>query len=136
MFNAARSFQPANHPEFILMAVQPGEEHDSGLIKIRGRFENEPGQRNSGRENAVKLVWAARVQRLNGGRCGRRDGVKDSEQSIAMMLTVAADQDVIVEVVAGIHPNTRGQLSPHVDLTLGIEQRNFNAIQLASVIPY
>src|SRR5271154_2778815 len=108
MRNAARYFEAANHPEVSLMTVQPGEEHDARFIKVRGRFENVPRQRDGRRKNTIKFTWVPGVQRLNRGRCGGGDGVEDSQQRVTMMLPVATDQRGIIKIVASVHPNARG----------------------------
>ncbi len=45
-----------------------------------------------------------------------------------MPLGVAQNQTVVVEVVAGIHTDTGGKMTAHVDFELRIEQRDFYAV--------
>jgi len=65
------------------------------------------------------------VERGKSGRGGRRNRVEDSEKSIAIAFGVTQDQTVIVEVVAGIHADTGGKTTTHVDFKVRIEERDF-----------
>jgi hypothetical protein len=49
-------------------------------------------------------------------------------------LAVAQDQLVVVEVVAGVHADARGQPPPQVELALAVEQRELDAVDLGGVV--
>ena len=99
---AAGGLQPADHREAVLVAVQPGQEGDPGLVVERGRLEDVPGQRQRRRHLRVVRRQVVVVQ---GGQRGRRrgsDGRERSEQRVGVMGAVATDQLGVVEVVAGV----------------------------------
>src|SRR5579885_887948 len=98
MLDASRGFQPAEQAKFILMAVQPGEANDSGLIEIGRRFEDQARKRHRRRENALVFVQASVVQRLDSGGSNGRDRVENAQQGIAVPRAVAADQLVEVKI--------------------------------------
>ena len=103
MQRRARALLPADHGEMVLMAVEPGHEHDAGLVEPRRRLEDVARQRHRRPQHVVEAgLVAGRKPRQRVGR-GRRDGVEDAEQRVRKALVVAGDQFGIVEIVAGIH---------------------------------
>ena len=61
-----RGVQAADHAEGGLVAVQPGQEGDTGLVVEGGRGEHLPGQRLGGAEDAVVPGGVAGVEGLDG----------------------------------------------------------------------
>ncbi len=126
------------------MAVEPTHAHHAGLVVARRRAEDVARQRHSRREDFVEgpaIVFRQRHQRRRGG---RRDGVENPQQRIRMTLGVAFDQLGIVEVVAGVHPHSRGrcggarspssgQAPAHGDFLVLVEQGNLHAVHLGRV---
>ena len=47
---------------------------------------------------------------------------------MTVALLVATDQLRVIEVVTGVHAHRRWQASPHRNLAVGIEQRNFDTV--------
>jgi hypothetical protein len=135
----ARALLAADHREVRLVAVQPGEEDDAGLVEARRRLEDVARQRHGRREDRVEALDLPVAQR--GQRCARRrrDRVEDAEQGVAVLLVrraadaVAGDQLGVVEVVAGVHANAGGQAPPHRDLLVLVEQRDLDAVDLAGL---
>ena len=135
----ARALLAADHREVRLVAVQPGEQDDAGLVEARRRLEDVARQRHRRRQDRVEAVAVA------GGECRercarrRRDRVEDAEQGVALALVrrradaVAGDQLGVVEVVAGVHANAFGQAPPHRDLLVLVEQRDLDAVDLARI---
>ena len=90
----------ADHGEMVLVAVQPGEEDDAGLVEAGRGGEDQARQRHGRVENVVeaRLVAARERRERRGG--GRRDRVEDAEERVGIALLVAGDQVGEVEVVA------------------------------------
>ena len=118
----AHALLPADHPEVPLVAVQVGEEDDPGLVVEGGRPEDVAGELDRRLEGLPVAVGVAGVERLERRRGGRRDGVEDAEQGIAVALVVARDQAREVEVVARVHADAGGEAAPHLDLTPLVEE--------------
>src|SRR3954447_16634268 len=101
--------QTTDHGEAGLVAVQPGQEGDAGLVVVRRRREDLPRQRNGRLEDLLVRREVTPVQGLQSGcgcRCDRRE---DPEQCVAVAVRVAADQLGVIEVVAGVQPDALGQ---------------------------
>ena len=86
-----------------------------------------------GSRMSSKRCAVAGGQRGERGGGGRRDGVEDAEQGVAVALVVAGDQLGVVEVVAGIHAHALGELAAHDDLLVLVEQRDLDAVDLGGV---
>src|SRR5580698_5655836 len=134
MRDTPRHFESADHLESILMAVQPREEHDAGLIEIRRRLEDMARKWNGRRETALELVRTSVVQCLDRCRGSRSDRVENPEQSVAVMAAVTADHGVVVEIVTRVHADAGRQAAPELDLALGIQQGNLDPIQTPGMI--
>ena len=82
--DAARALLAADHHEVVLVAVQPGHEHDAGLVEARRRREDVARQRHRRREDRVEARAVAGRER--GERRGRRrrDRVEDAEQRVGV----------------------------------------------------
>ena len=94
----------------VLVAGQPGQEDDAGLVVPRSAPRRGGGRAATvGARISSKRVGVTGVQRGQRGRGGRRDRVEDAEQRVAVALAVAADQLRVVEVVAGVEPHAVGQ---------------------------
>ena len=52
----ARALLAADHREVRLVAVEPGEEDDAGLVEARRRLEDVARQRHGGREDGVEAL--------------------------------------------------------------------------------
>ena len=59
----ARALLPAHHDEMVLQAVEPGEEHDAGLVEAGRRLEDVARQRHGGLEDAVEALQVAGRER-------------------------------------------------------------------------
>ena len=86
MQDGACALLPADHGEVILVSVQPGEEHDAGLVEARRRREDQPRQRHGRREDVVEAGLVARGEPRQRRRGGRRDRIEDAEQRVGMAL--------------------------------------------------
>src|SRR5262245_62133352 len=100
------------------MAVEIGEEHDAGLVRVSRRLKDVARERDGRRQYRLEGRAVTGVQGLQGAGRGRRDRVDDAEESVAVALFVAEDQADVVEIVARVHPDPGGQTSPHLDLPL------------------
>src|SRR4051794_2895264 len=101
--------ETTDHGEAGLVAVQPGQEGDAGLVVVRRRREDLPRQRNGRLEDLLVRREVTPVQGLQSGcgcRCDRRE---DPEQCVAVAVLVAADQLGVIEVVAGVQPDALRQ---------------------------
>ena len=125
--------QATDHHESVLVTVQPGQEHDPSLVVVRRRGEEMARQRQRrGHLPAVRLDVVV-VQRAQGRRRGRRDRGEGTEQRIGVVLAVALDELGIVEVVAGVEPDTVRQHRPQLLLVLGRQQRDLHPVDLRGV---
>ena len=97
----AGALQPADHPEVVLVAGQPGQEDDPGLVGRGRRGEQVAGERDGGGEDRLVGVLVAVVERRQRRGGGGRDRVEDAQQRVA----ARADQSRVVEVVAGVEPD-------------------------------
>ena len=136
----ARALLAADHREVRLVAVQPGEEDDAGLVEARRRLEDVARQRHRRREDRVEARPGRRAaSAAERGARRRRDRVEDAEQRVAVPVVlraadaVAGDQLGVVEVVAGVHAHAFGQAPAHRDLLVLVEQRDLDAVDLARV---
>ena len=84
MHDAARALLPADHREVRLVAVEPRQEHDAGLVEARRRREDVARQRHRGREDRVEARAIARGERGQRRRRRRRDRVEDAEQRVGV----------------------------------------------------
>src|SRR5207247_9788332 len=132
--DAARALLPAYHREVRLMAVEPREENDTGLIKARRCCKDVARQRYRRRKNAVERRTLAFCERGQRSRCGRCAGVEAAEERIRMSASIAADQRGEVEIVARIHPNAHRKATAQYDFLVGIEQRDFDAVYFCGVL--
>ena len=107
-------FHAAEHPEMILEAVQPGEEHDARLVVLGRRLEDASRERHGRVEDGVVAGTVALRQAVH--RRGRRrcDRVEDAEQRMRMVLAVALDQVGVVEVVARVHLHAGREEGAHL----------------------
>ena len=130
----ARALLAADHDEVVLVAVEPGQEDDAGLVEARRRLEDVARQRHRRRQDRVEARRGRRRRaRASAARGGRRDRVEDAEQRVAVALRVAGDQLGVVEVVAGVHAHALGQAAAHGDLLVLVEQRDLDAVDLGGV---
>ena len=105
----ARALLAADHDEMVLQAVEVGHEHDAGLVEARRRLEDVARQGNGRLQDVIEALAVAGCERGECGGGGRRDGVEDAEQRVAVALVVAGDQLRVVEVVARIHAHALGE---------------------------
>ena len=123
----------ADHAEVGLEAIEEGKEDDAGFVVLRGRGEDVAGERDGGREQTVVEGNVAGVERGEGERCGGSDGVEDAEEGVGVGRTVAEDEAVVVEVVAGVHADVGGELGAHGDFEVGVEEGDFDAVDFGGV---
>ena len=133
MRERAGALLAADHDEVVLQAVEIGHEHDAGLVEAGGRLEDVTREGHGRRQDVVEAAPVAGCERRERGRGGRRDGVEDAEQRIAVALLVAGDQLRVVEVVARIHAHALGELAAHDDLLVLVEQRDLDAVDLGGM---
>ena len=55
----ARALLAGDHQEMILQAVEPGEEHDAGLVETRRTLEDVARERNGRLQDTVKTLDVA-----------------------------------------------------------------------------
>ena len=130
MQDRAGALLPADHGEMVLVAVQPGEEDDPGLVEASGRGEDQARQRHGRAEYIVEALEVSGSKPAQGRRGRRRDGVENPEQRIGMTVLVAGDQLREVEVVAAVHADARREPAAHLDLPGRVEQRDLDAVDL------
>src|SRR4051812_27176188 len=68
--DGARALLAADHAEVGLVAVQVGEEHDAGLVRVGRRLEDVTRQRDGWREDRLergRVAGVERLQRTGGG---------------------------------------------------------------------
>ena len=82
----ARALLAADHDEVVLQAVEVGHEHDAGLVEAGGRLEDVARERDRRRQDVVEAAPVARGERAERGGGGRRDGIEDAEQRVAVAL--------------------------------------------------
>ena len=86
MRQRARALLAADHDEVVLQAVEVGHEHDAGLVEAGRRLEDVARQRHGRRQDVVEALAVAGRERGERGGGGRRDGVEDAEQGVAVAL--------------------------------------------------
>src|SRR5262245_27337574 len=72
-----RALLPTYHDEVILQPVEPGQEHEPGLVEARRRLEDVAAERNRGLEDTVETLQVACGQTCETGRGGRCDAVEN-----------------------------------------------------------
>ena len=129
---AAGRVQAADHLERGLVAVQPGQERDTGLVVERRRGEDLPAELLGRAEEREVAVGVAGVQRLDRCRGDRRDRGEGAQQRVGVPRSCsrssaliapapcrrASDEADVVEVVAGEHAHALGKALAHRDLGL------------------
>src|SRR5439155_20020854 len=65
--------------------------------------------------------------------CCWGDGIEDAEQGMTVAMLVATNQLRVIEVVTGVHTYTFWQAPPHRNLTMRIEQRYLDAIDVGGM---
>ena len=115
-----------------LVAVQPGEEHDAGLV---GEVGDETGSGTAVRSAAAptRSVAASPASRGCSAAARRARSRRTAEQRVARAALVTEDQAGVVEVVAGVEPHALGQ-PPQRDLARVVEQRDLDAIDPRGVV--
>ena len=83
--DAARRLQPADHREARLVAGEPGQEGDAGLVVEGRRLEDVTRQRQRRRHLGVVRRQVALVECRQGGRRGRGDGRERTEQRVGVV---------------------------------------------------
>ena len=110
----ARALLAADHREVLLVAVEPGHEHDAGLVEARRRLEDVARQRHRRREDRVE-ARACRRRRVSPSAALAAGAIASKMPSSASLCrwlasaadAVAGDQLGVVEVVAGVHAHAR-----------------------------
>ena len=123
----------ADHDEVLLVAVQPGEEHETGLVEASRRGKDVTRERYRRREDIVKTGRVARRQATQGGGGGRGNCVENAEQRVGVACPVAFDQVGVVVVVTGVHAHSPRKAPAHIDFLLPIEQRDLDALDFGAV---
>src|SRR4029450_2946425 len=100
------------------MAIEPGQKSDPGLVVVRGRREDVAGQRNRRSHLPAISVDIAGVKRTQGRRGSWRDRGESTKQSVGVMYAITLDELRVVEVVAGVEPDTGGQSSAQLLLMI------------------
>src|SRR5690606_33567361 len=77
---AAGGVHAAHHGERLLVAVQPGQERDPGLVVVGRGGEHVPPQLLGCVQDAPRLVHVAAIQRLHGGGGGGSGRGEGAEQ--------------------------------------------------------
>src|SRR5690349_18364373 len=133
MWHRTEGLRPAQQVEMRLVAVQPGEEYHPGFIGGGGSGEQMSGQRDGRGKDFGESVSVTGVE--PGKRCAGRGGnsVENTEEGIAVAVVVAADQNVVVEVVAGEHSHAVGQPAAKLNLPIGVQQGDLDPVDPALV---
>src|SRR5215210_1408015 len=123
-----------DHPEVLLVAAQVGEEDDARLVEAGGRLEDVAAQREGGGEYRFVAIRVAGVECMQRGRGGGGYGVEDAEESVGEAFVIAPDEVGVVEIVARVHPDALGEAAANLDLAAGVEEGDFNAVDLLRVV--
>src|SRR5215211_2725596 len=84
----ASGLEATHHDKSVLMAVQPCEEGDSGLVVVRGRCEDMTGQGQCRRHLAAITVNVVSIKGAQSSRSGRGDSGERAEERIGVMEAV------------------------------------------------
>ena len=133
MHHAARRLHPADHGEARLVAGEPGQEGDAGLVVPGRRLEDVTRQRQRRCHLGVVRRQVALVECRQGRRRGRGHGRERTQQGVAVVPAVATDQRRVVEVVAGVEAYAVRQVGPQPDLVVGRQQRDLHPVDLVGV---
>ena len=131
--DAARALLAADHREVRLVAVQPGQEHDAGLVEARRRREDVARQRHRRREDRVEARAVAGRERRQRGRRRRRDRVEDAEQRVGVPGASPPISSAKLKSSPVYMRTPGGQPAAQRDLLAGVEQRDLDAVDLGRV---
>src|SRR5256886_16881631 len=106
MRHGAPALRAADHAEMPLVAVQIGEEHDAGFIRMRWALEDVTRQRHRGRERRVIGGRVPAVERLERRGGGRRVRVGKAEQRVPVNPGVTQNEGPGTEVVPAVDAHT------------------------------
>jgi hypothetical protein len=132
MGDVAAGLKARGHDEMALVAVQPGQKGDAGLVEPGGCAKDLARQGDGRGQQAViggVVAQGQRLQRLAaaGAMAAKMPRRRGNE------CPVAFDQRRIVEIVAGIKPDASGQAGAE-RLFMGlIQQGNLDAVHLGRV---
>ena len=84
MQHRAGALLASQHGEMILMAVEIRHEHDAGLVEAGRRLEDVARQRHCRCQDLVEAGDVAGGQFGQRRTCGRRNGVEDAQQRMAV----------------------------------------------------
>ena len=134
MEDGASRLQTTDHDEAVLVAVQPSEEGDPGLVVVRGRRKDVPRQGQRRRHLAAIAFNVIGIQRAQCGRSSRRNRGEGTEQGFGVMITITLNEFGIVVVVSGVEPDARGQGRAQLLLMISGEQRDLHSVDLGALI--
>src|SRR5829696_1734125 len=134
MESRASGLEAPHHDETVLMAIQPGEKGDPGLVVVRGGCEDMTGQWQCRGHLASKTVNVVSIKGAQSGRSGWRDSGERAEERIGVMDAVPFNEFWIVEVVPGVEPDTGRECGAQLDLVVGGQQRDLYSIDLVAVL--
>src|SRR5215212_3587060 len=125
---------PTDHPKVILVSVQVGQEHDTRLVEAGRGFEDVAAQGHGWREYLLVALRVSHVEGLQGRRSRGSDGVEDAKEGVGEAFFVAPDQLGVSKVVARVHPDTCREAAAYLDLAAGLEERDFDTVDLLGVV--
>src|SRR5260370_17598794 len=134
MSNRPRTLGPVQHAEVPLMPIEISQKNQTSLVVVSRSLKYMPRKSHSRSHQLLILPQITRIQSPQSQSRRWSNAIEDPQQSIAMPHSIAANQLGIVEVVSRIHPNPRRQKSPHRNLTIHIQQRDLDSIDLRPVI--
>src|SRR5215213_8044772 len=132
----AGAFEPPDHAEVVLVAVQVREEDHTRLVVLGGRLEYVAAERHRGGQYFFVAVGVTGLEGRERAGGGGRYGVEDAEEGVGEAFLVPSDELGVVEVVAGVHLDALREASAHLHLPVLVQQGHLYAVHLLGVVSY
>src|ERR687895_440012 len=116
----ASALLPPDHSKVVLVAVDVSQEDDTSLV-VEGRCPEDVTAQGDGWREYL-FVWAC------------VPGVEDAQEGVGETFFIAPDQVRVIEVVARVHPDVLREAAAYVDLAVRVEEGDFDAVDLISVV--
>src|SRR5215210_1625204 len=130
----AGAFEPPDHAEVVLVAVQVREEDHTRLVVLGGRLEYVAAERHRGGQYFFVAVGVTGVEGRERAGGGGRYGVEDAEEGVGEAFFVPSNELGVVEVVAGVHLDAPREASAHLHLPVLVQQGYLYAVHLLGVV--